>query len=202
VAPAAKQRIFAILHHEGKIAYCRQAETKGTVAMSADAVMPVGIVVERRKTDHPWQDHDWRAIGVLAHFAPERWKLLAEGDGWAQFHAGTLNIELHRGETEGYLVNLSQKPPVVYVVLRPGEEEGDEDIEPFLATVCPYEAMSYEEGGEQIVTGVPMPPEVCAWVAEFVARYHVDVPFKKRRNRRHDDDGAMRLRGHRSEEAS
>jgi Protein of unknown function (DUF3305) len=171
--------------------------------MPADAVMPVGIIVERRKTDHPWQDHDWRAIGVLAHVAPERWRLLTEGEGWAQFHAGTLNLELHRGETEGYLINLSQKPPVVYVVLRRAEEESEMDVEPFHVTVCPNEAMSYDEGGDEIVTGVPMPPEVYAWVAEFVARYHVEAPFKKRRNRRHDDEvGGAQLRGRRSEETS
>ena len=173
--------------------------------MTADAVMPVAIVIEKRKTNHPWQDYDWQPIGVLAHVAPERWKLLTEGDGWAQYQAGTLPIELHRGETEGYLVNLSQEPPVVFIVLRPGEEADEMDVEPFLATVCPYEAMSYEEGGDDdaMVVGVPMPPEVTAWVAEFVERYHVDVPFKKRRNRRHDDEiGGVRMRGRRSEEAS
>ena len=167
--------------------------------MPADAVMPVGIVVERRKTDHPWQDYDWHPIGVLAHVAPERWKQLAEGDGWAHFHAGTL----HRGETEGYLVNLSQNPPVVYIVLRRAEEDGEMDIDPFHATVCPYEAMSYEEGGDEIVAGVPMPPEVLAWVAEFVERYHVEIPFKKRRFRRHDDDAEdLHSRGPSNEGAS
>lgn len=171
--------------------------------MPADAVMPVGIVVERRKTNHPWQDHDWRPIGVLAHVAPEKWKLLAEGDGWAQYQAGTLSIELHRGETEGYLVNLSQNTPVVYVVLRRAEEAGEMDIDPFHATVSSYEAMAYDKGIDEIVEGVTMPAEVRAWVAEFVERYHVDVPFRKRKNRRHDDDiGEPRSRGPRAEEAS
>jgi len=174
--------------------------------MAADAVMPVGVMIERRKANHPWQDYDWLPIGVLAHVAPERWKLLAEGNGWAQYHAGTLNIELHRRETEGYLVNLSQDPPVVYIALRRSEDEASEmNIEPFHATVCPYEAMSFDEGGDEdeTVVGVPMPPEVLAWVGEFVERYHVDAPFKKRRNRRHDDEvGGGRVRGRRTGEAS
>ena len=159
--------------------------------MSADATMPVGIVIERRKSDHPWQDYTWHPIGVLpnlAHTASERWKLLKEGDGWSHFLAGSLRLELYRGETEGYRVNLSQEPPVVYTVLRRGEEAEDMDVEPFLATVCPYEATVYLESSDEIVEGVPMPPEIFAWVTEFVERYHVDVPFKKRRNRRHDDN--------------
>ena len=111
-------------------------------------------------------------------------ELLAEGDGWAHFQAGTLRLELFRGETEGYLVNLSQVPPVVYVVLRRGEEADENEVEPFHATVCPYEAMGYVESGDEIVEGVPMPPDVRAWVGEFVERYHVETPFIKRRNRR------------------
>jgi hypothetical protein len=108
--------------------------------MSADAVMPVSVVIERRKSDHPWQDHTWRPIGILPRAAPERWKLLAESDGWAHFLAGTLKLELYRRETEGYLANLSQAQPVVYVVLRRGEEAGEMEVEPFHVTVCPHEA--------------------------------------------------------------
>ena len=34
--------------------------------------------------------------------------------------------------------------------------------------------------------GVTMPDQVVAWVQDFVDRRHVDVPFKKRKNRPHD----------------
>jgi hypothetical protein len=155
--------------------------------MSADAKMPVSVVIERRKSDQPWQDHTWRPIGILPRAAPERWKMLTEGDGWTHFQAGTLTLELFRGETEGYLVNLTQVPPVVYVVLRRGEEADENEVEPFHVTVCPYEAMGYVEGGDDVVEGVSMPPEVRAWVGEFVERYHVETPFIKRKNRRVGD---------------
>jgi hypothetical protein len=171
--------------------------------MSADATMPVSVVVERRKSDHPWQDYTWRPIGVLPRAAPDPWKLIAEGDDWAHFLAGSLKLELFRRETEGYLANLSRTPPLVYVVLRRAEGTGEMDVEPFHATVCPYEAIAYDKGGDDIVDGAPMPPEVLAWVAEFVERYHVDVPFQKRKNRRHDDDtGEPGARDRRTEEAS
>jgi Protein of unknown function (DUF3305) len=156
--------------------------------MSADGVMTVSVVVERRATNNQWQEHVWRPVGVLPHAASERGRLLAEGDGWAQYQGGTLELELFRGETEGYLTNLSQNPPVIYVVLRRSDEADGLEFEPFLATACPYEAMGYVEGNDDVVEAVPMPPEILNWVREFVALHHVDVPFKKRKNKRHEDD--------------
>jgi Protein of unknown function (DUF3305) len=167
--------------------------------MPADAVMPIGVVIERRATSNGWQDHLWRVIGVLPHAESVRGKLLAEGDGWAHYQGGMLDLELFRGETEGYLTNLSQNPPVVFVVLRRNEEPDGMEFEPFLATVCPYEAMGYSGGNDDVVEGVPMPPEVVEWLREFVVRHHVDVPFQKRKNQRHHDDyGGKRPRDERT----
>lgn len=166
--------------------------------MSADAVMPISVVIERRATNSQWHDHLWRPIGILPHAASDRGTLLAEGDGWAQYQGGTLDLELFRGETEGYLINLSQDPPLVFVVLRRNEDAEGMEFEPFLATVCPYEAMGYTEGNDDVIEGIPMPPEVLAWVREFVALHHVDAPFVKRKNKRHQDDyGGKQPRGER-----
>jgi hypothetical protein len=156
--------------------------------MSADAVMPVSVVIERRATDSQWDDHFWRPVGVLPRADLERGKLLAEGEGWTQYYGGVLDIELFRGETDGYRTNLSQDSPSVYVVLRRDADAEGLEFEPFMATVCPYEAMSYSEGNDDFVEGVPMPPEVMEWLREFVALHHVDRPFVKRKNRRHKDD--------------
>jgi len=156
--------------------------------MTADAVMPVSVVIERRAVNSQWIDHVWRPVGVLPVAANDHGRLLAEGEGWTQYHGGTLDIELFRGETEGYRNNLSQTPPMVYVVLRKNEDEEGLEYEPFLATVCPYEAMGYSEDNDETVEGVPMPPEVVIWVQDFVTRHHVDTPFVKRKNKRHQDD--------------
>lgn len=153
--------------------------------MSADAVMSVSVVIERRATDNQWDDHLWRPVGVLPRTDLERGKLLAEGEGWTQYYGGDLNIELFRGETDGYRTNLSQDPPVVYVVLRRTAGGEELEFEPFMATVCPYEAMNYSEGNDDVVEGVPMPPDVMDWLREFVAAHHVDKPFVKRKNKRH-----------------
>jgi hypothetical protein len=156
--------------------------------MPADAVMPISVVIERRETNSPWQDHVWTPIGVLPLPASEPGTRLAEGEGWVQFQGGTLDLELFHGETEGYLTNLSQARPAVFVVLRRSEDGDGPEFVPFLATACPNEAMGYSEGNDDLVEAVPMPPAVADWVRAFVAMHHVDEPFIKRKNRRHEDD--------------
>ena len=156
--------------------------------MSALETLCVGVVVEQREIDNPWQDYSWSPVGVLpgvlAGDDGGEWKLLREGEGWSHFLVGTKNIELFRGETEGYRYNLTNSPPCVYVVLSPGEEADDPDVVPFLVTVCPYEAESYSENGDDIVEGVTMPDEIIGWVQAFIDKHHVDVPFKKRKQKK------------------
>ncbi len=150
--------------------------------MTADATMPVGIVIERRASDHPWQDATWAPVAVIPHAGPvDAPRLLVEDGTRTQFHVATLPLELFRGETEGYSLNLSQAEPVVYVVLRP-DDEADSGLKAFLATVCPFEASSYVESGDEITQGVAMPDEVNAWLSQFVDTHHKEEPFKKRKN--------------------
>lgn len=154
--------------------------------MAESESLAVGIVVERRDVDNPWIDHSWQAVAVIPG-APEidEWRELAHGEGWVRYHAGTLAVELFRRETEGYKHNLSLDQPAVYVVLREGEELEDHDVEPVLATVCPYEAQDYQDSGEEIVDKVAMPDVIAAWVADFVERHHVEEPFVKRKRQPH-----------------
>ncbi len=157
---------------------------------SVNDKMTVGIVVERRDMDNRWTDYSWHPLAVIpgapALDNPNEWRLMREGDGWSQFLIGTMDIELFRGETEGYRSNLSSTPSHVYVVLTQGEEADEPDIVPFLVTVCPYEAESYTESGEEIVEGVPMPPEIEDWVRAFIDVHHVEQPFKKRKREAYD----------------
>ncbi|RMD60765.1 MAG: DUF3305 domain-containing protein [Alphaproteobacteria bacterium] len=152
--------------------------------MTAHESLLLGIVVERRRIDHPWKDYTWRAVAVVPGAPPrdphDEWVVMREGDGWVRFLAGTLPLSLSRGETEGYKLALSQEPPVVYVVLRPDDDFADDrEIVPIRVTANPYDAQEYLDGGEDIVEPVPMPPEVIAFVDSYVTRYHVDVPFVK-----------------------
>ena len=158
--------------------------------MSADDSIPVGIVVERREIDNLWQDYIWSPVAVIVGAQPmdptDEWKELRRGEDWVHYLAGTLTLELFVAETDGYRTNLSNPQPYVYIVMTPGEAPGEPEIMPFIATVSPHEAEGYTEDSEQIVEGVPMPPDLVAWVSEFIEKYHVKVPFKKRKREPYD----------------
>ena len=156
--------------------------------------MPLGVVVERREVEHRWIKHSWTAVAVIPGAAPAdplgSWTRLADGEGWVQYHAGTLPLELFPKETEGYRVNLAQTPPRVFVVLRTGDDmESEHDVVPFLATACPFEAQDYLDSGEEIVEAVVMPPGVVALVESFVTRHHVEETFHKRKRKRWAEQG-------------
>ncbi|MGQ9365688.1 DUF3305 domain-containing protein [Azospirillum sp. ST 5-10] len=147
--------------------------------------MPIGVVLERRRGSTPWQDTVWSPVAVIPGAPPVdgAWRVIREGDGWAHLHAATLTLELFRTDTEGYKVNLSQRPPRLWVVLRP-DADGT-GVVPFFVTASAHEAEAYQVSGAEIVEPVAMPPEVAALVADFVAQHHVDVPFEKRERKRH-----------------
>ncbi len=152
-------------------------------------VLPLGVVLERRALDNPWRDHSWLPVAVIPGAAPMDpggdWSPLRSGEGWAQYHAGTLPLSLFPGETEGYKTNLSQEPPRLFVVLRDQEGTGSQhDYAPFLVTACPYEAQDYLDSGDDIVEPVAMPAAVVAFVQGFIDRHHVDEPFHKRKRKR------------------
>ncbi len=159
------------------------------MAVATDSVS-VGVVVERRRIDSPWQDYDWAPVAVIPGAPPmaatDEWRMLRRGEGWVHYQIGTLELALFEGETAGYRHNLSRDPPSVFVVLTPGEAADEPTVMPLLATVCPDEAADYLEDSEQIVEGVPMPPELVAWVQDFIDKYHVEVPFKKRKRKPYD----------------
>jgi hypothetical protein len=154
-----------------------------TIKSSVD----VGVVIERRPADSEWIDHTWHAVAVLPGApAAEHWVELEREGEYVRYHAATLPIEIFRGETEGYKYNLTLEEPSVYVVLDP-DPDGENPVEISLATVCPYEAQDYLDGSEVLVERVRMPATIAAWLAEFVEKHHVDVPFKKRKRTPHPD---------------
>lgn len=167
--------------------------------MSATELLTVGVVLERRRSTHPWQDHLWRATGVLPGMTPsEDWRLLYEGDGVASYLAGTTSLRLFSGETAGYLRNLSQQTPVVWLVLRRAGNNPARPLQPFLATVCPTEAQEYLDSDELVET-VPMPPEIARWVMDFARRFHVDRVFEKRGRREREASRAVEGASHAAE---
>lgn len=148
-------------------------------------VMPLGVVIERRALDNPWEPFAWTAVAVVPGGDDEAgtgWRLLEEDGRRQRWYAGTLPLELHRRATEGYLYNLAHDTPRIYVELRE-DEEGAHDVMAFAVTACPFEAQSALDSEGSLVEGVPMPDIVRSWVAEFCEAFHVDQPHYKRKRK-------------------
>ncbi len=157
--------------------------------MESNETLPLGVVVERRRIDHPWKDHTWQPVAVIpgatAKDPKGDWTVLRRGEDWVQYHCATLPLELFRRETEGYKVNLTQAPPRVFVVLRSDDDpDSEHEFLPFLVTASPYEAQDYLDTGEEIVEGVTMPGDVVAFVQAFVDAHHVEEVFHKRKRQK------------------
>ncbi|WP_339852194.1 DUF3305 domain-containing protein [uncultured Nisaea sp.] len=178
--------------------------------MERSRTIPVGLVLERRKIDNPWQNYRWNAVSVIVG-APDvgEWTLLDRGPDFERYHAATLPLTLYRKETESYKVNLSGQPSV-YVVLRTDDDpDSPYEVYPFLATASAYEAQDYLDSGEETVESVPMPEGLIAWVQDFCDTHHEDEVFikRKRSDHRHEqekfarqprvDDGGRRIPGRR-----
>lgn len=155
--------------------------------------LPLGVVLERRRSSQRWQPYVWRPVELLPG-APARdprgdWLTLREeGEGEvALFHAGTLPLQLFRKDTPELKANLAQREPLVYVVLRRGEGAGSRHpVVPLLVTANVMEAELYSVSGEEQVEGVAMPALVRALIEAFVEQHHVEEPFYKRQRKPHD----------------
>lgn len=159
-------------------------EPLGNPELERIETMPLGIVVERRRGVTAWAEWSWRPVSVIPGAGPvdPPGRLLMEGEGWTHSHAVTLTLELFRTDTEGYRLNLSQDPPRLWVVMRPGAD--GEELVPAIVTASAHEGEGYQVGSDVVET-VPMPAEVIALVRDFVEQHHVDVPFHKRERKRH-----------------
>ena len=130
--------------------------------------------MQRRRSKSRWVDFVWEPIGALPGEHGAQVKLLVDQEGLAQWLHPGFRLELHRDETEGYYLNVSSADPRVFVLWRMDEDRGL----PLFLTVSTEEASRWMDGGHS-VDAVPMPPEVFAWVGEYVERNYRPEPKKR-----------------------
>lgn len=164
------------------------------------AEIQVGVVIRKQPGVTRWAKWVWRPVAVLPGAGPADWHEMRRDGEAVEYHAATVTLEVHRKETEGYRVALSNDPPSVYVILRPSEDtdthaDPDRDFEVFRVTASAFEAQDYLDSGEEVVEAVPMPPELVAWLSSFVAFHHEDEVFKKRKRRKWDEETGETGRG-------
>ncbi len=151
------------------------------------ARLAVGVVLRRRPGVTRWASEAWSAVAVLPGAGAGNWRELRREGDVVDFHAATIDLDLHRAETEAYLTALNGIPPSVFVVMR--RDPGRPNARPELVTVTAsaFEAQDYTDNGEDIVDRVPMPPGLEAWIGDFVKRHHREQAFIKRKRRPHMD---------------
>lgn len=145
--------------------------------------IPVGVVVERSKAMSQWADYIWRPTLVLAG-QPDTavWTKLSDSGDRATFYAGPAVVGLYPSETSNYRDNLASSTPSLWVVLRETGSEPPYSV--FLVTADPAEGEGMTAAGNDLVDAVPMPDAVRERVAAFVAEYHVEREFFKRKRDR------------------
>ena len=149
--------------------------------------IPVGVVVERCKTDSPWGDFIWRGVGVLPG-EPEMtpWTVLREQDEATLYYAGSASVDLYRSETARYRDNLATGSPHVWIVLSPSESAWPYAVA--TVTTDPAEGEAFTEAGANLVEAVPMPDVLREAIESFIAEHHVEQEFFKRERRRADPE--------------
>lgn len=149
--------------------------------------IPVGVVVERRKSTSAWTDVVWRPVALLGGLPNvDAWTPLALGEDVDTFYAGAAQIELNRTETENYLLNLRSRAPSIWVALHPSD--GDPPFAIANVTADPAEGEALTEPGQAVVEAVAMPDSVRHVVESFISQHHVPRTFEKRKRDRADPE--------------
>ncbi len=152
----------------------------------------VGIIIRSVPSQSRWVDVTYRVIGLLPGAPEATWVELRRDGETIDYHAATLPLDLHRTETDAYLMALQAEPPSAYVVLQ-GDTDDEDRPMPVAVTVSPFEAQDHMDTGEEVVEKIAMPPELVDWMREYVETHHKEEPRYKRQRDRMDvervDDG-------------
>lgn len=146
---------------------------------------PVAVVMQRKPAHSRWIDSIWEPYGVLPGYADGEPRILREQGGAVQWLHPGFKLVIHRDEADGYYLNVSSQRPSVFVLWRMEEAQAL----PLDVTASLEEAGRWLDGGHS-VDRVSMPPEIFAWVGEWVEKNYRPEPMKriKPRSFRHPKD--------------
>jgi hypothetical protein len=140
--------------------------------------LSVAVVMQRRALQSRWADCVWEPWSVLPSAEKGAARLLVEEGAVAQWLHPGFTLVLHRDELEGYYLNVSAPQPRVFVLWRMEGGSGAESALPLDVTVSSEEGGRWLDGGHS-VDGVAMPPEVFAWVGDYVENNYRPEPKKR-----------------------
>jgi hypothetical protein len=143
--------------------------------MSSKPTLSVAVVMRRRASQSRWIDHVWEPVSVLRGHEDEAGpRVLVDHPDMTQWLHPGFSLILHRDELEGYYLNVSASAPRVFVLWR---MEGESGL-PLDVTASSEEGGRWLDGGHS-VDGVSMPPEIFAWVGEYVENNYRPEPKKR-----------------------
>jgi len=137
-------------------------------------MFPIAVVMQRRAVQSRWVDCVWEPWSVLPSEEKGEARVLVDDGAMAQWLHPGLTLMLHKDELEGYYLNVSAPAPRVFVLWR---MEGERAL-PLEVTVSSEEGGRWLDGGHS-VDGVAMPPEIFAWVGEYVEHNYRPEPKKR-----------------------
>ena len=149
----------------------------------------LAVIMQRRAIQSRWQSVAWEPWSVLESDAPSGPpRVLVEGKEVAQWLHPGFELTLYRDEIEGYYMNVSSGSPSVFVLWRMEEDrlgkDGARAVKDGARAVPLQVTASYDEGGRWLdgghsVDGVTMPPEIFAWVGDYVEKNYRPEPKKR-----------------------
>ncbi len=170
-------------------------------------VMVVGVVMRREKVVGPmsgWQSWRWLLADVVpqeqlpplpplattpgdpSSAIPIELDTPAVGEPAAAEAAAHwlfphFPVTLYRDDAEGYFLNLNSPQPCFWVMWRLPEGGADDALpEPQVVTLSYHDAGRWLDAQER-VDQMPAPPEVVAWLAEFVNAHYQPEPKRRKR---------------------
>lgn len=149
--------------------------------MPASDSVNIGVIMQRRPIEHPWQDHEWRVVALVPDPPAD---LVSDSDasGHEIYLAGVAELRLHSTEIAAYVENLTSPQAALYMVLLDGKEAAANL--PWVldrVTANPYEAQYYTHDDDIRVEKFIMPVAVRDWLEAFVAGHYREEPFLKRK---------------------
>ncbi|MBO6758845.1 MAG: DUF3305 domain-containing protein [Roseibium sp.] len=149
--------------------------------MESEIGIPVGVIVERRKSKHPWADYTWTGVAVVPHAPPtDGWQQIMSADDVTQFQYAPVSVTLHRKMGEAYDANMETGAPSLWILL----DDADTEPVPFAVravTADPYEAQAALDAGEGLIERLPMPKDMLLWAVDYLKQMPDPEAFKKRK---------------------
>ena len=144
-------------------------------------ILPVSVIMEKRRSDHDWVDFTYQAIGVVASekLQDNPVQKIYERAGVVRYLFSGLSLQLYVDECESYYHNLMSPQPGCYIVANEPENM-DEMPEPYIVSLRFDEVHAYLEGDEQVYS-VEIPPQLYQWTEAFILTHYVATKKTKRK---------------------